>query len=259
MTRWGLLGLQDVRNAYRLISECRDLGSDPALWHLKMAEELCGLIGAPMVSVGEGLWVRPGPRPATLELRRGFRPEASVLRRARTVPPGPRDREPEYPAWLQAGQRCHARLVPVPVQVLHRRRARFGFPRPLGGARDHPWRLFGRTRAGEDAVAQLGRRCGERRGRRQQPRDRRKSTDLVRARRAAPRQVGLEILGLRRRQVAERVQRSLLSQGIGGFAVFHRQRTRASPVLGLAGRSAIIPKRTIEAGRPHAPVDPLVG
>jgi hypothetical protein len=51
----------------------------------------------------------------------------------------------------------------------------------------------------------------------------------------------------------------LLSQGIGGFAVFHRQRTRASPVLGLAGRSAIIPKRTIEAGRPHAPVDPLVG
>jgi hypothetical protein len=31
-----LLRVQDVRDAYRLIGECRDLGSDPALWHSRM-------------------------------------------------------------------------------------------------------------------------------------------------------------------------------------------------------------------------------
>jgi DNA-binding CsgD family transcriptional regulator len=59
MTRSGLLRLQDVRDAYRLIGDCRDLGSDPALWHRRMFEGLCQLIGAKAVTGGEGLWPRP--------------------------------------------------------------------------------------------------------------------------------------------------------------------------------------------------------
>ena len=42
MTKSDLLRVQDVRDAYRLIGECRDIGSDPALWHRRMFEGLCG-------------------------------------------------------------------------------------------------------------------------------------------------------------------------------------------------------------------------
>ncbi|HYT63429.1 MAG TPA: hypothetical protein VEL50_05990, partial [Gemmatimonadales bacterium] len=60
MAKSDLLRLQDVRDAYRLIGECRDLGSDPALWCPRMLEGLCRLIGAPMATGGEGQWSRPG-------------------------------------------------------------------------------------------------------------------------------------------------------------------------------------------------------
>ena len=54
----GLLRVRDVRDAYRLIGECRDLGSDPALWHQRMLEGLCSLIGVPVAVGGEGRWNR---------------------------------------------------------------------------------------------------------------------------------------------------------------------------------------------------------
>lgn len=59
MAKSDLLRLQDVRDAYRLIGECRDLGSDPALWCPRMLEGLCGLLGAPVATGGEGQWPRP--------------------------------------------------------------------------------------------------------------------------------------------------------------------------------------------------------
>jgi DNA-binding CsgD family transcriptional regulator len=54
-----LLRVRDVRDAYRLIGECRDLGSDPALWQPRLLEGLCTLIGGPSATGGEGLWLRP--------------------------------------------------------------------------------------------------------------------------------------------------------------------------------------------------------
>ena len=59
MTKSDLLRVQDVRDAYRLIGECRDIGSDPALWHRRMFEGLRELIGAPHATGGEGRWRRP--------------------------------------------------------------------------------------------------------------------------------------------------------------------------------------------------------
>ena len=59
MGKSDLLRVQDVRDAYRLIGECRDLGSDPALWHSLMLEGVYRLIGAPSAAGGEGRWVRP--------------------------------------------------------------------------------------------------------------------------------------------------------------------------------------------------------
>jgi DNA-binding NarL/FixJ family response regulator len=54
MAKSDLLRFQDVRDAYRLIGECRDLGGDPALWQRRMLEGLCRIIGAPAAAGGEG-------------------------------------------------------------------------------------------------------------------------------------------------------------------------------------------------------------
>jgi DNA-binding CsgD family transcriptional regulator len=59
MTKSDALRVQDVRDAYRLIGECRDLGADPTLWHRRMLEGLCRLIGARTAAGGEGRWNRP--------------------------------------------------------------------------------------------------------------------------------------------------------------------------------------------------------
>jgi DNA-binding CsgD family transcriptional regulator len=59
MTKSDLLRVQDVRDAYRLIGECRDLGSDPVLWYRHVLAGLCRLVGARAAVGGEGLWVRP--------------------------------------------------------------------------------------------------------------------------------------------------------------------------------------------------------
>jgi DNA-binding NarL/FixJ family response regulator len=59
MSKSDLLRVQDVRDAYRLIGECRDLGGDHALWHSRLLEGVCRLIGAPSATGGEGRWVRP--------------------------------------------------------------------------------------------------------------------------------------------------------------------------------------------------------
>jgi DNA-binding CsgD family transcriptional regulator len=69
MGRSGLLRVQDVRDAYRLIGECRDLGSDPKLWHQRMFEGLCRVIGAPVAAGGEGRWIRP---PGAVEVISAF-------------------------------------------------------------------------------------------------------------------------------------------------------------------------------------------
>jgi DNA-binding CsgD family transcriptional regulator len=59
MSKADLLRFRDVRDAYRLIGDCRDLGNDPALWHPRMFEGLRRLIGAPHATGGEGRWRRP--------------------------------------------------------------------------------------------------------------------------------------------------------------------------------------------------------
>jgi DNA-binding CsgD family transcriptional regulator len=59
MRKSDLLRVRDVRDAYRLIGECRDFGSDPALWQMHMFAGLCHLVGAKSAAGGEGFWIRP--------------------------------------------------------------------------------------------------------------------------------------------------------------------------------------------------------
>jgi len=59
LSRSDLLRAQDVRDAYRLIGECRDVAADPVMWHARMLDGLCRLIGARTAAGGEGRWNRP--------------------------------------------------------------------------------------------------------------------------------------------------------------------------------------------------------
>jgi DNA-binding CsgD family transcriptional regulator len=59
------LRLQDVRNAFRLIGECRDLGADCLQWRRHMLEGLCPLLGARAAIGGE---MRRAPPHRSLEV-----------------------------------------------------------------------------------------------------------------------------------------------------------------------------------------------
>lgn len=58
MTKSDTLRLRDVRDAYRLIGECRDLGHDPALWYPHMLGGIGRILGAMQASGGEAWWPR---------------------------------------------------------------------------------------------------------------------------------------------------------------------------------------------------------
>jgi hypothetical protein len=45
MAKTDLLRVSDVREAYRLIGECRDHGSDPAAWQAHMFQGLSRMFG----------------------------------------------------------------------------------------------------------------------------------------------------------------------------------------------------------------------
>jgi DNA-binding CsgD family transcriptional regulator len=53
------LRLCDVRAAFRLIGDCRDLGSEPLLWQQRMLEGLCELFGVVQAAALEARWARP--------------------------------------------------------------------------------------------------------------------------------------------------------------------------------------------------------
>jgi DNA-binding CsgD family transcriptional regulator len=50
------LRVRDVRDAYRLIGDCRDVGSHPALWYRRMLEGLYVMFGVLQAAGGEGWW-----------------------------------------------------------------------------------------------------------------------------------------------------------------------------------------------------------
>ena len=54
--------LRDLRDVYRLIGECQDVGADPVEWRRTMLDGVCRLVDAPLGMGGEGRWVGPGRR-----------------------------------------------------------------------------------------------------------------------------------------------------------------------------------------------------
>jgi DNA-binding CsgD family transcriptional regulator len=67
MSKADALRVQDVRDAFRFIGDCRDLGGDPASWQRRALEAARKLSGGFAATGGEGVWSRPmhAPRPMT--------------------------------------------------------------------------------------------------------------------------------------------------------------------------------------------------
>lgn len=59
MSKADTLRVQDVRDAYRLIGDCRDVGSLPSLWYRRMLEGLYLMFGVLQAAGGEGWWPEP--------------------------------------------------------------------------------------------------------------------------------------------------------------------------------------------------------
>ena len=76
MWEWGQLSVRDVRSLYRVIGDCRDLGSEPGLWQRRACEGLAELLGAP-TNGGEGLVGTDGVTTPVAAIQYGF--DAPVL------------------------------------------------------------------------------------------------------------------------------------------------------------------------------------
>ena len=59
MSEAGLLRVDDVRRAFRIIGDCRDVGNNPDEWQSIAMAGLCRLVGAASATGGEGRWARP--------------------------------------------------------------------------------------------------------------------------------------------------------------------------------------------------------
>jgi len=128
-----LLRIQDVREAYRLIGDCRDSGADPALWQPVMLEGICRLVGVPVAVGGEGRWVRPHrPVEAISAFSFGLDAHGIELLRAYHRDLGPHQ-DPVYEALQQIPGRLvtRSRRQIVPDAVWYRSRA-WDYERPTG-------------------------------------------------------------------------------------------------------------------------------
>lgn len=63
MSKSDSVRIHEVRDSFRLIGDCRDLGNDPDLWPARMFEGLLKLIGCSSGCGGEGFWQPPDGRP----------------------------------------------------------------------------------------------------------------------------------------------------------------------------------------------------
>jgi hypothetical protein len=146
MEKADLLRVQDVRDAYRLIGQCRDLGSDPALWHQRMLEGLCRLVGARAAAGGEGRWVRPhSPIEVISAFDAGLDSRGRDLYMASLREVGP-DRDPIFRALRHVPSRhvTRTRQQLVPDGAWYRSAIWNEYQRPIGI--DHRSRRCTRSR-----------------------------------------------------------------------------------------------------------------
>lgn len=67
MGKASLLRLSDVRRAFRVIGDCRDVGDDPSHWQDLAMEGACRLAGGVAATGGEGHWLTHGQSPQPIQ------------------------------------------------------------------------------------------------------------------------------------------------------------------------------------------------
>jgi hypothetical protein len=163
MRKADLLRVRDLRNAYRLIGDCRDLGGDPALWQMRMLEGLRQLVGAPIGTCGEGFWLRPAHPIQPLS---GFEVGLDARGRERFMADvrelGPQ-RDPTFRALADVAGRIltHTRSAVVSDAVWYRS-ATFNDYRKRAGVDDCLVSVCHVSRHSAIAMIALHRRVGER-------------------------------------------------------------------------------------------------
>jgi DNA-binding CsgD family transcriptional regulator len=78
MGDWDLLRVQDVRDAFRVIGDCRDLGTEPGLWQTRVCHAFSELFGAPSDG-GEGVIGPDGTTTAVSVVTYGYEPHVRDL------------------------------------------------------------------------------------------------------------------------------------------------------------------------------------
>src|SRR5262245_8614093 len=105
MLKADLLRIEDLHQAYRLIGDCRDLGSDPALWQTRMLVGLARLFGETATG-GEGRLTREGGIVPLSYFDHGFDPQD-----LRTYQTYMREGGPVCDPFVQAFHRMPGRAV----------------------------------------------------------------------------------------------------------------------------------------------------
>jgi hypothetical protein len=68
MSKSGRVRIHDIRRAYRLIHDCRDVGHDPAAWSAVLDEGLAKLVDAQVAIAGKIELDRSGGPPRTMPM-----------------------------------------------------------------------------------------------------------------------------------------------------------------------------------------------
>lgn len=109
MSRSGRPTAKDIRGAYRLVNECRDLGADHTAWQEHLLHGLCAMLRAQVGISGNMRSFGTGDAESLGSVRIGWRDaeaEQLWLDYASTIPV---ERTPEYPALIGADERLVTR------------------------------------------------------------------------------------------------------------------------------------------------------
>jgi DNA-binding CsgD family transcriptional regulator len=156
------LRFSDMRAAFRLIGDCRDLGNEPGRWQRRMLEGLVLLFSVVQATGGEAWWERPG---------KTVRPVSAY---SMSVDPGP---EAAFQAYHSAegpdGDPLFQEIEKRPEKLITRTRRQlvadadwYGSPsfayRSAGGIDHTVVSVFQRSGSGATSVMALNRARGER-------------------------------------------------------------------------------------------------
>lgn len=118
MSKSHCLRLRDVRQVYRLIGECRDLGNDWQLWRRHLSAGLCRLIGSQVGAGGEIHGFLRGPPQLVRLMSLGWADDQGESRWEEFVENADPNEDPLFAQMFAALQRRRGLITHMLEQVL---------------------------------------------------------------------------------------------------------------------------------------------